>query len=283
MRPASWYALVFYTLCLYFSKVSILLLYIHLFTFRWVRLGGQILLAVVTISHVYMLAVCFTAAIPLNSYWDFTIKRIWTAPQSMWWSGTGLHMATDFLIFLLPLPVVWTIMLPKRHKIALSAVFGLGFVICFISILRLLKLLQVENTDNPPIDWTYAAAQLTYLTIVECNGAIICACVMTLKPFIVKHFPNLLASRSRSRNESDGQGGRLSDSITPPTIGSKPFKPRVSAAEAEYMRRERTNAWMDGGYVELDDTWEGLEGTTVNDVEMKEGVGGVLEEKGGSK
>lgn len=40
------------------------------------------------------------------------------------------------------------------------------------------------------------------------------------------------------------------------------------------MRRGRTNAWMDGGYVELDDTWEGSEGTTVNnDVEMKEGVG----------
>lgn len=40
------------------------------------------------------------------------------------------------------------------------------------------------------------------------------------------------------------------------------------------MRQGRTNAWMDGGYVELDDTWEGPEGTTVNDAEMKEGVTG---------
>lgn len=45
------------------------------------------------------------------------------------------------------------------------------------------------------------------------------------------------------------------------------------------MRRGRTNAWMDGGYVELDDSWEGSEGsqgTMVGDVEMremKEGVG----------
>lgn len=46
------------------------------------------------------------------------------------------------------------------------------------------------------------------------------------------------------------------------------------------MRRGRTNAWMDGGYVELDDTWEGSEGTTVNDVEVKEGVGSKKEKEG---
>ncbi|EGZ76112.1 hypothetical protein NEUTE2DRAFT_153137 [Neurospora tetrasperma FGSC 2509] len=277
---ASWYSLVFYTLCLYFSKASILLLYIHLFNFRWARLGGQILLSIVTISYVCMLAVCFVATIPLNSYWDSTIQRQWTAPQSMWWSSTGLHMATDFLIFLLPLPVVWSVMLPKRQKIALSVVFGFGFVICFISILRLLKLLKVQTTRNHPTDWTYNAAELTYLTALECNGAIVCACVMTLRPFIVKYFPKLLASHSRYPIGSNGQGGRLSDSITPPTIGSKPFKPPVSPAEAVYMRRERTNAWMDGGYVELDNTWEGFEGAAVNDMEMKEGVGNKKEKNG---
>jgi hypothetical protein len=35
---------------------------------------------------------------------------------------------TDFLIFLLPMPVVWTIKLPRRQKFILSAVFGFGFV-----------------------------------------------------------------------------------------------------------------------------------------------------------
>jgi hypothetical protein len=35
---------------------------------------------------------------------------------------------TDFLIFLLPMPVVWTINLPRRQKFILSAVFGFGFV-----------------------------------------------------------------------------------------------------------------------------------------------------------
>lgn len=46
------------------------------------------------------------------------------------------------------------------------------------------------------------------------------------------------------------------------------------------MRRERTNAWTDGGYVELDNAWEGFEGAAVNDVEMKEGFGNKKEKNG---
>ncbi|KAK0630351.1 hypothetical protein B0T17DRAFT_469900, partial [Bombardia bombarda] len=189
---AAWYGILFYVLSLCFSKVSIVLLYIHLFSFRWARICGQILLAIVVSSSVYMMISTFTACIPLESYWDYRVPSRYCHAQSIWWSNTGLHMATDFLIFLLPMPVVWTIMLPKRQKLILCGVFGLGFVVCFISILRLQNLIQVENHPNP--DFTYAAAELSYLTAVEVNGAIACACVMTLKPFVARYFPGLLSS-----------------------------------------------------------------------------------------
>lgn len=142
--------ILFYLLSLCFSKVSILLLYIHLFAFKWARLAGQILLAIVIISNIYMLITTCTACIPLKSYWDFTMEKKYCHPQSIWWSNTGLHMGslppsaraslnnhiskltpqpvTDFLIFLIPMPVVWTIMLPKKQKLMLFGVFGLGFM-----------------------------------------------------------------------------------------------------------------------------------------------------------
>jgi hypothetical protein len=125
---AAWYGILFYSLSLCFSKIAILLLYIHLFTFKWARLGGQILFGIVVISHLYMTLVAFTACIPLYSYWDFTVTKKYCHAQSIWWSSTGLHMVTDFLIFLLPMPIVWTIRLPRRQKLILSAVFGFGFV-----------------------------------------------------------------------------------------------------------------------------------------------------------
>lgn len=72
--------------------MAILLLYIHLFAFKWARKAGQVLFGVVIISHIYMTIVAFTACIPLESYWDFTITKKYCHPQSMWWSSTGLHM-----------------------------------------------------------------------------------------------------------------------------------------------------------------------------------------------
>jgi hypothetical protein len=42
--------------------------------------------------------------------------------------GANDKTVTDFLIFLLPMPVVWSIRLPRRQKYILSAVFGFGFM-----------------------------------------------------------------------------------------------------------------------------------------------------------
>ncbi|KAK3329169.1 hypothetical protein B0H66DRAFT_15054 [Apodospora peruviana] len=253
---AAWYGILFYLLTLYFSKISILLLYIHLFAFKWARRAGQILLVIVTISHLFMLLTTFTACIPLQSYWDFTIPKQYCHPQSIWWSNTGLHMVTDFLIFLLPMPVVWTIMLPKRQKIMLFGVFGLGFIVCFISILRLLQLIQVENYPNP--DFTWSAAELTYLTAVEVNGAIVVACVMTLKPFVVKHLPGLLTSRGTRSSSNGGSPNTMVGG--PPTIGSRPSKAPLSPVDSEMMGRGRAggvgaSAWVTSGYMELDDDY----------------------------
>lgn len=95
MHQAAWYGIVFYNLSLCFSKASILLLYIHLFTFKWARTAGQVLLSIVILSNVYMFIATFTACIPLQSYWDFTLEKKYCHPQSVWWSNTGLHMGTS--------------------------------------------------------------------------------------------------------------------------------------------------------------------------------------------
>ncbi len=125
---AGWYAILFYTLSLGFSKISILLLYLHIFTFQWVRRAVQLVLVIVILSILYTLIAVFTACIPLQAYWDISITDKYCHPQTVWWANTGLLMTTDFLIFLLPMPVVWTLSLPRRQKYALVAIFGMGFL-----------------------------------------------------------------------------------------------------------------------------------------------------------
>lgn len=81
----------------------------------------------------------------------------------------------------------------------------------------MVELVRVEST--PAIDATYSGAYLTYWTTVEINAAISCACIMTLKPLVVHHFPRLLTPasylRRYTRSGNSPSGGR------PSTVASR--------------------------------------------------------------
>lgn len=85
-----------------------------------------------------------------------------------------------------------------------------------MSVIRLLYLLR--EYDDP--DFTYNNTTLTYLTCIEVNTALVCACVMTLKPLINRHLPSLVRSR-RSMSAPSGAVGH--GGLRPPTIGSIPM------------------------------------------------------------
>ncbi|EGS21845.1 uncharacterized protein CTHT_0037160 [Thermochaetoides thermophila DSM 1495] len=128
-----------------------------------------------------------------------------------------LVIATDFMIFLLPVPVVYPLKLPRRQKFALVTIFAIGFFVCLISLIRLWILIKTQSNPNP--DFTYAGTPLIYWTVIEVDTAIVVACAMTLKPLITRFFPNLLIPRSiwdASVLESNGR---------PRTIGSAPWRP----------------------------------------------------------
>ncbi len=87
--------------------------------------------------------------------------------------------------------------------------------ICLISIIRLKYLVDLIN--YPPLDYFYNMAPIGYWTMVETNGAIVCACLMTLKPFVVRVFPRVFGSSGSPWTVRSG-----SDKwVSPPTIGSK--------------------------------------------------------------
>lgn len=367
MIQAAWYGILFYLLSLAFSKIAILLLYIHLFTFKWARLAGQILFGIVVVTHLYMALVTFTACIPLHSYWDFTVEKKYCQPQSVWWSNTGLHMGepssghaplggtegvsdADGLqsptssSFFCPCPSSGRSSSPVDKSSSFPRYLGLGSCkcshlhpgfhlsrfhfpspllpamphhlptpnqtrrshsvrtrrVCFISILRLMQLLRAQ-TDP---DFTYAAAPLSYLTAVEINGAIVCACVMTLKPLLSKFWPRFLglgyySSRSRSGNNNNSggyRGRRGSETLVngggghrykynaaggPPTIGSLPSKFRgpLDSLDRDVWIETRgaggggsRRVCVDGGYVEIEDGDSAAESWGA-DVELAENVG----------
>ena len=129
MSRAGWYSILWYQLTLFLTKLSILLLYARILNYQHARYAVYAILIVVIVSNIWTLIVALTACIPLAAFWDYTIAATaYCHPRSFWWANTGLHMATDFLIFALPMPIIFHLNASIRQKVLLYGIFAFGFL-----------------------------------------------------------------------------------------------------------------------------------------------------------
>ncbi|KAK1826392.1 hypothetical protein QBC39DRAFT_269193 [Podospora conica] len=201
---AAWYGMLFYHLSLVFSRISILLLYRRIFTHTWATRTINVVFFLVVATGIWFVVSIFTACIPLAAFWDWSIYLaegdVYCQPPNLWWGIAALHVASDLVIVVLPMPVLISIKLPHRQKLALVAMFGLGFFVCIISTVRIVTFVNINNGKN--WDRTYTGAKIQYWSTVEVNASIVCACIMTMKPLVQKWFPSLLAGSYVRGNHS---------------------------------------------------------------------------------
>jgi hypothetical protein len=93
--------------------------------------------------------------------------------------------------------------------------------VSLMSVIRLLYLI----TEYDHTDFTFDNTTLTYWTCIEVNTAIVCACVMTLKPLISRYLPSLVRSRiSRTSRHHSNAVVNPAGQLRPLTIGSRPMR-----------------------------------------------------------
>ncbi|KAK3942513.1 hypothetical protein QBC46DRAFT_72177 [Diplogelasinospora grovesii] len=238
MARAGWYTILWYMMALLFTKISILMLYIRILGYQHARYAAYAIMTIVILTNVWTFVTVMTSCIPLQAFWDPSIPDSYCRPASYWFANTGLHIGTDVLLYILPLPVIFNLQVKRRQKVALYSIFALGFFVCSISVVRLFELIE-EYTH---FDFTYDNVAISYLTVIEVNAAIACACMMTLKPLISKIFPRLFWGTS-SRPDSPPKdveaaaaaaaaaGGR------PLTIGSKPSRAAQKRPSSSWTTR----------------------------------------------
>lgn len=237
-------------------------------------------MAVVIITSTINLILDFTACIPLNAFWDGRVQATYCHSNEVYYGLTAVQIGTDFLIFLLPLPVVWSIRAPKDQKIVLSIVFSFGFLcvifshmlcfyfntkltitrsICIVSIIRLVLLATVKDG----LDYSYTGVETIYWSLIEINTAIVCASIMTLKPL----FNRIFAQSSRQTTGTPGEaapGGHHHhhhhhQHIPLPTIGSRPSR-KTTAQSPPLQTRQ---SWLSAQLAKLDKSLQTVTETRV--------------------
>ncbi|KAK0751783.1 hypothetical protein B0T18DRAFT_426375 [Schizothecium vesticola] len=247
LEKAAWYGMLFYHLSLVFTRISILLLYRRIFTHSWATRAINVVFFLVVATGIWFVVSVFTACVPLAAFWDWSIYLaegdVYCQPPNLWWGIAALHVASDLVIVILPMPVLATLKLPHRQKLVLVAMFGLGFFVCIISAVRLATFVNIQNGKN--WDRTYTGAKIQYWSTVEVNASIVCACIMTMKPLVQKLFPTFLAG-------SYVRGNHSLRWITP-LAGTRADDETRRSTQPMALERTTTGASLKGGSATAED------------------------------
>ncbi len=121
-------SIVVYSVAICFLKISILLQYRRIFTvpiMQKLTLIGLVFEVCWAITITFLLTLI---CIPVSSFWDITIEGRCLPQLTIWYLNAWINLATDFMVFTMPLPLISKLQLRKPQKIMLLGVFGLGFL-----------------------------------------------------------------------------------------------------------------------------------------------------------
>ncbi|KAE9573752.1 hypothetical protein CGMCC3_g10232 [Colletotrichum fructicola] len=219
-------SIVFYNIALLCIKLSFLFQYYRIMAVPKMRRIYAVAIVVVGAWAVSQLLIATFTCIPVEGFWDKTIKAYCIPNQPQWYVNAAGNIATDVAVFALPLPIFWHLSLPRKQKLLLMGIFSLGFFTVAVSIVRT-KYLSIQQ------DFTWTNVEASLWSLGEISSAVTCACLPTLRPLMTKLFPRMMARVNYSLH-SDTRGtrdtrGTFPTSAYPPAI----VKPDVEMATTE--------------------------------------------------
>ncbi|KAI4202283.1 MAG: hypothetical protein LQ350_002667 [Teloschistes chrysophthalmus] len=193
------------------TKISLLLLYHRIFgvvkRFRLALWLGAFLVVAWWIATTIL---GFLGCTPFAYNWNKKIDgQCVDLVMFFRWNGI-CNLLLDFLILLLPLPMVWRLSITARQKTEISGMFLLGLFVCVAGILRVLAYHPTQLADS-----TYSGVGSMTWSIVEQGIGVVCACLPTLRPLMGSISP------SRSKENTKNNSGIGMDNFRGGTIRSE--------------------------------------------------------------
>ncbi|KXJ96465.1 hypothetical protein Micbo1qcDRAFT_199277 [Microdochium bolleyi] len=199
-------------------KISILTLYLRIFTMRAFIIAAKITMAFCVMWLIIMGTGSVFICRPLALYWDPTLPGQCGNLYALWITTGTLNILTDLAILILPMPYLYGLEIATYRKVVLIATFGVGFIVCIVSSIRLKALLGYQQADS-----TGTTIPTALLSVMEPALGIILGCVPLLRPLFGGRYSatgtarlgpssgsGQKDSKGSSKNSSGNHGGRRS-------------------------------------------------------------------------
>ncbi|MCJ1470457.1 hypothetical protein MMC07_009102 [Pseudocyphellaria aurata] len=193
----------FYTAAFTFPRLSILAMYMRIFTAKVYRITVYILALIMIALYITTIFLSFLKCRPFTYSWDKTIRggHCIDINRAYQWI-TFPNILIDAVILILPLPVIWRLHVSKNQKFGLTLTFLTGSIGLIASIVRF----AIYSHSNSLTDGTWASADLMILTSLEPGVYLMAACFPTYRALVprVVQFVSSSSVLSRTLKPSTG-------------------------------------------------------------------------------
>lgn len=211
-------------------KTSILVFYLRLSknTQQVLRMASWVVLAIVNVAGVVLTLLNIFQCRPIAASFSYPstggAKCIPLLTEFI--CSAPINIVTDLAILALPIPVLTGMRLPRRQKYILVITFSLGIFVTIVDVVRIYYLQQAITSapttsssdptaifgDSPEFAWNASFALMW--SAVEVNIGMICACIPTLKPLIIKLLPAAIIDPDGTQNSNMSTYATNSDKDT---------------------------------------------------------------------
>ncbi|CBX91978.1 hypothetical protein IAQ61_000183 [Plenodomus lingam] len=228
------------------TKCSILILYKTIFDVQKFRTAVYILLAFVigwttsfAFSHLFT---CYPITVFIEPYYENSCVE--TVP--MFLALLYTDVIADVAILILPIPIILSIRMETRKKLAVIGMLTLGAAVCAVSVTRVIATYSIaKEYIKHPDDVVYYTAPVFFWTNIELSLGVVCACLPTLRPIWFYFYPRKPTETSSGYAYGYGSAslnyGSSQANGTRTSIANKfPRKPYREIDEIELTRHERS-------------------------------------------
>ena len=160
----------FYNLTFPPSRIALVLLYKRVFWVKkWFAYLCWFLISCYAGYSISTVVTCAVGTLPVEANWNKSIKPTHVIDfRKLQLANCSFNIATDIILLVMPLMVIWTLQMTKAHRAGISAVFCLGVLTVIASIMRCYYTFNASRYDplcmcSPNISncWCHRSMRLT--------------------------------------------------------------------------------------------------------------------------
>ncbi|KAI1183032.1 hypothetical protein F5B17DRAFT_443766 [Nemania serpens] len=208
-------------LCL--IKLSVLFFFRRIFRVRVFIMVNNVVIGLTAawgIAYVFALAFQCT---PPSILWEkleseYGDHCVMVLPLYLSFAFTDLIL--DVIIFILPVPHLWQLVMPMRQKLGVASIFFLGSLVVAIGITRTIIYTWVVNfASTKPLLWfgdlTWYSSGVLFWHLAENAVGVLCACMPSFAPLLKGRITGTTKNKSGRAGDTTGSSHHKATPISP--------------------------------------------------------------------